>query len=169
MTDQVKKFLERYFETLKGKDSAIWAGFSEKTAVVQASQMLAIPENEDYLNELREKAELKHGITKDLWLSELRESGFSNIQDFISEGNSIKDISSIDRSKASAVSSIKKTVIEFEGGNKETTEFKLNNKLDALDKIGRHLGYFEKDNSQKVPEAPKTLKIEIVRPVEDDE
>lgn len=149
MTDQVKKFLDRYFETLKGKESAIYAGFSEKTAVVQASQMLAIEENEIYLSNKREKAAVKHGITVDNWLAELKETGYSNIQDFITDGNTIIDISAIDRNKASAVSSIKKTVTENEYGSKEVVEFKLNDKLAALDKIGRHLGYFEKDNSQK--------------------
>lgn len=149
MTEQVKKFLNRYFETLKGKESAIYAGFSEKTAAVQACQMLSIKENEDYIQSLRDEASIKHGITKDRWLAELSELGFCNIQDFIDSGNTIKDISEIDRSKASAVSSIKKTVIEGDFGIKEVVEFKLHDKLSALEKIGRHFDYYNGDSSSK--------------------
>lgn len=169
MQDNHKRFSDRYFETLNGKESAIYAGFSEDTAKQQAWQLLQRDDVQDYLAALKLEAQEKHNITKDNWLSELKEIGYSNIQDFISEGNSVKDISGIDRSKARAVSSVKKTVIEFEGGNKEITEFKLHDKKSALEIIGRHMGFFEKDNGQKIPEAPKTLKIEIVRPVEDDE
>lgn len=169
MTESHKRFADRYFETLNGYQSAVDVGFSEHTARQQAWQILQREEVQDYLAALKLEAQEKHNITKDNWLSELKEIGYSNIQDFINEGNNIKDISGIDRSKARAVSSVKKTVIEFEGGNKEITEFKLHDKKSALEIIGRHMGFFEKDNGQKIPEAPKTLKIEIVRPVEDDE
>lgn len=149
MNEQRKKFADRYFETLNGTQSAIYAGYSELSAKSKASQLLDEEEISEYLTNLRAKSEIKHGISKDKWLSELEAIGFSNIQDFISDGNNIKDISKLPEIKAKAVGSIKKTVIEFEGGEKQTVEFKLHDKLNALDKIGRHFGYFEKDNDQK--------------------
>lgn len=159
MTEKVRKFLDRYFETLNGTQSAIDVGYSKKSARAQASQMLSLDSSVEYLKSLREKEAIKHDITKDKWLSELRESGFSNIQDFIDEGNSIKDLSRVDRNKASAISSVKKTVIEFEGGEKVTTEFKLNDKLKALQDIGRHFGWFDKDNEQKSPTIAPVINI----------
>lgn len=148
MTEQRKRFADRYFETLNGTQSAIYAGYSEATARQKAWELLNDPEVESYIQELRESNAQKHGISLDNWLSELKEVGYSNVQDFIDQGNTIKDISSIERPKAGAVSSVKKTVIEGEFGVKETVEFKLHDKLSALEKIGRHMGYFEKDNDQ---------------------
>lgn len=149
MTEQRKRFADRYFETLNATQSAIYAGYSELSAKSQASQLLDEEEIQQYLTELREKSEIKHGISKDRWLSELEAVGFSNVQDFISEGNSIKDISKLPEYKAKAVSSIKKTVTEFEGGEKKVVEFKLHDKLAALDKIGRHFDYYNADSSSK--------------------
>lgn len=149
LTEQKKRFADRYFETLKGSESAIYAGYSEATARQIAHNLLQEPEVEAYLSELREEYAKKSNITKERWVAELAELGFSNIQDFIDIGNSIKDISSIERVRASAVASIKKTVTEGEFGVKEVTEFKLHDKLGALDKIGRHFDFFNADSSSK--------------------
>lgn len=48
------------------------------------------------------------------------------------------------------------------------TEIKLHDKVSALEKLARHLGLFEKDNSQQRPEA-LSLKVEIVPPNDDNE
>jgi len=162
MTEQVKRFLDEYFVTLNGYKSAVYAGYSENSARQQASQILDRPESVEYLEQLRAKSEAKHSISKDRWLSELEAIGFSNIQDFISNENNIKDFSKLPENKTKAVSSVKKTIIEFEGGEKQTVEFKLHDKLNALDKIGRHFGYFEKDNSQK-PQSQQPI-INIINP-----
>ena len=152
MNEQRKRFADKYFETLNATQSAIYAGYSELSARSKASQLLDEEDVSEYLTKLKEKAEAKHSISQDRWLAELEAVGFSNIQDFISDGNNIKDISKLPELKAKSVLSVKKTVLEFEGGEKVTTEFKLHDKLNALDKIGRHFGYFDKDNAQNKPE-----------------
>lgn len=147
---------------MKGAQSAIDSGYSEATAKQIAYNLLQEPEVEEYLDSLRKEASEKHNITKERWLNELELSGFSNAQDFIEEGNSVKDLSAIDRQTASAINSVKKTVIEGDFGVKTTTEFKLNDKLSALEKIGRHFGWYEKDNSQRNQETP--IEVTIVSP-----
>lgn len=156
------RFADKYFETLNASESAIFAGFSVSTARQKGWQLLQREDVEEYLTQLRIKSEVKHSISKDRWLSELEAVGFSNIQDFISDGNNIKDFSKLPDQKTKAVSSVKKTVLEFEGGEKHIVEFKLHDKLNALDKIGRHFGYFEQDNLQK-PIA-QTPVINIINP-----
>lgn len=143
------RFCEKYFETLNASASAEYAGFSTDTARQQGWQLLQREDVQQYLQELREAEALKHGITKDRWLSELATIGFSNVQDFISHGNNIKDITTVPEQKARAVLAIKKTVTEFEGGEKVVTEFKLHDKLSALDKIGRHFDFYNADSSSK--------------------
>lgn len=158
MQENHKRFADKYFETLNAKDSAIFAGFSVDTAKQQGWQILQREEVQEYLAGLRLKSEAKHLISRDRWLSELEAVGFSNIQDFISDGNNIKDFSKLPEQKTKAVLSVKKTVLEFNGGEKHTVEFKLHDKLNALDKIGRHFGYFEKDNEQ-VKQQPPIINI----------
>lgn len=160
------RFTDKYFETLNASLSAEFAGFSKDTARQQGWQILQREDVQEYLQKLRENSEIKHSISKERWLSELEAVGFSNIQDFISDGNNVKDISKLPEIKAKAVCSVKKTVIEFEGGERVTVEFKLLDKLNALDKIGRHFGYFEIDNSQKNQETP--IQVNIVRPTDVD-
>lgn len=161
MQESHKRFTEKYFETLNASLSAEEAGFSKETARQQGWQLLQREDVQEYLQELRTKAEQQHSISKERWLAELEQTGFSNIQDYIEEDNSVKDLSAIDRKKASAVNSVKKTVIDGDFGIKTTTEFKLNDKLSALEKIGRHFGYFEKDNNQKKPETSTTPVVNV--------
>lgn len=164
LNEQKIRFANKYFETLKGSLSAEYAGYSEATSKQIAYNLLQEPEVEEYLEGLRAKSEIKHNLSLDRWLSELEALGFSNVQDYISDSNNIKDISKLPEYKAKAVSGVKKTVIEFEGGEKHIVEFKLHDKLNALDKIGRHFGYFEKDNNQLKPETE--IEVVIVRPKE---
>ena len=153
MTEQVKRFLDRYFETLKGKDSAIYAGFSEKTAVSQASQMLSIDENEKYLTKLREDYSLKHGINKDRVLNEYRKIAFSDIRNILTVDGGLKAINELDDDTAGAIAGIE----SFDENDNQTGEklgtnrkIKMHDKMKALDSLSKHLGLFEKDNSQKI-------------------
>lgn len=149
MQENHTRFADKYFETLNAKESAIYAGFSEDTAKQIGYNLLQRDDIQEYLNKLREEASEKHGITKEKWLSELAEIGFSNILDFMSEGNNFRDITDVQRDKTRVISSVKKTITEFEGGEKTVTEFKLHDKLNALEKIGRHFDFYSKDSSQK--------------------
>lgn len=168
MLDSHIRFSDKYFETLNASESAIYAGFSVDTARQQGWQLLQREDVQEYLSKLKAEASEKTGVSKERWLKELAELGFSNIQDFIETNNTIKDISSIDRSKASSVSSIKKTVTEGDFGIKEVVEFKLHDKLNALDKLGRHLGFFEKDNEQSKLNISMPI-INIIKPTDDKE
>lgn len=151
LSEQRKRFCDYYFETLKGSESAIKAGFSEASAKQIAWNLLQEPEIEEYLHELRSKSERKHSISRDRWLAELEACGFSNIQDYLEDDLNPRPLGEIQPTKASAISGIKRSVTTFDGGEKETVEFKLHDKLNALDKIGRHFGYYEVDNEQSRP------------------
>jgi phage terminase small subunit len=154
LTPKIKRFCEEYIKDFNGLQAAIRAGYSKKTAKEQASQLLTKLNVQDYLSILKKGLSDKNeGLTQQV-IDELKKIGFANIQDYIDEGNEIKDISKITRDKAAAVESIKKTVTEFGGsgqdsGKKSSIQFKLYDKISALEKLGRHLGIFELDNRQK--------------------
>jgi len=39
--------------------------------------------------------------------------------------------------------------LEFGGNLKQSTKVRFYNKLDALEKVAKHLGFYEKDNKQQ--------------------
>jgi hypothetical protein len=80
------------------------------------------------------------------------------MQDFIDEGNVIKDITKLPRELTKSVVGIKvkQTFLPNPNGEGEpieeiTTELKMVDKRAALVDLGKHLGIFEKDNRQKAP------------------
>lgn len=152
-----ERFCEEYIIDLNATQAAIRAGYSEDTAGSQAHDLLKKPEIYSLISELRAKISDNNGNLVQRVIDELIKVGFSNIQDYISTGNEVRDLSLVDSGKASAIAGVKKSTTTFGDGNgnegvKEVVEFKMWDKISALEKIGRHLGIFEKDNSQSKPE-----------------
>lgn len=152
MTEQVKRFLDEYFVTLNGYKSAVYAGFSEKTARSQASQMLDVEENIEYLSKLKAEYALKNGINKESVLNEYRKIAFSDVRNILTVDGGLKSIDEIDNDTAGAIASIE----SFDEYSKDGSEklgtnrkIKLHDKLRALEALSKHLGLFEKDNEQK--------------------
>lgn len=155
LNDKQKRFCEEYVIDLNATQAAIRAGYSKKTAAVIATENLTKPNIQEFISNLQKSISDKNGNLTQKVIDELIKVGFSNVQDYIISGNCITDISEIDGAKAAAVASIKKSVTTFgteeNGGTKEVVEFKLWDKISALEKLGRHLGIFEADNKQKPP------------------
>lgn len=162
MTAQRIKFCEQYVIDHNGTQAAIRAGYAKKSAKVAASRLLTYDNVINKIRELLAEQSKRTAITADAVLEELRRIGFSNIQEFIDDENSVKMIRTIERDKAAAVEAIKVTETVYGRGpdaiTKTATTFKLADKLSALDKIMRHLGMFEKDNRQK-PATETVVKI----------
>lgn len=156
LTPKIKRFCEEYIKDLNGTQAAIRAGYSAKTAPEQGSRLLTNVKVQNLISELKQSlSNNNEGLAQQV-IDELKKMGFANIQDYIESENEIKDLTKIDRDKAAAVESIKKTVTEFSGGSessgkKTSIQFKLYDKISALEKLGRHLGIFELDNQQKAP------------------
>ena len=81
--------------------------------------------------------------------------GYANMQDYIEDDNTIKDLSQLERDKLAAVESVN-TIVQItsnKNGDREyetrNVKFKLHSKLSALEKLGMHLGIFEKHNVQQ--------------------
>lgn len=153
LTEKQKRFCEEYVIDLNGTQAAIRAGYSEDTARSIASENFTKPNIQLYLSKLQKKLSDKTEIDAQKVINELAKIGFSNIQDFLNNDNTIKDLSTVDIQKSAAVSSVKKSITEFgdgkSTGTKEVVEFKLWDKVAALEKLGRHLGIFKEDNEQQ--------------------
>jgi phage terminase small subunit len=87
-------------------------------------------------------------ITKESILGELAKIAFANMQDYMKvgeDGQPSLNFKDLNRAQAAALAEI--TVEEFKDGRSDKREvrrvkFKLANKLDALELLGKHLGLF---------------------------
>lgn len=143
-----KRFCEEYLIDLNGTQAAIRAGYSKKTSGQISEENLKKPEIKEYVKILMDQRAESTKITAEMVIKELGKVGFANIQDYIKKGFTIEDIQSLQKDHAAAVESVK---VKETGGDYPSTEvsFKLHDKISALEKLGRHLGIFEKDNQQQ--------------------
>lgn len=162
LTPKQKRFCEEYVIDFNGAQAAIRAGFSKNAAKEQAARLLTKANITEYVKILQTKLQERSQITADMVINELAKCGFSNIQDFIERGNSTVDLSEVDARKAAAVSSVKVTNKTYGSGEDTTVEqqveFKLYDKVSALNLLGKHFGTFDADNRQKASKFVVKLK-----------
>ncbi len=131
----------------------------DETAAAAGARLLRNVKVKNYIDEKMKEREKRTEITQDKVLKELAKIGFANATDFVNvvekeyledildeEGNVIKqelrkyktidirETDKLDKDKQAAIAGIKETQAGI--------EVKLNDKLKALELIGRHLGMF---------------------------
>ncbi len=154
LTPKQEKFCEYYIEYDNATKAAIAAGYSQKTAYSIGDENLKKPEIKEYLKKRREILAAKIEVTQQMVLEELAKIGFSNIQDLMEAGNTFKDALEIERPKAAAIESIKvktttRSIPNMPDEVSQEVQFKMYSKTNALEQLGKHLGFFEVDNKQK--------------------
>ena len=156
LTPKQERFCQEYIIDLNATQAAIRAGYSKKTAQAIATENLSKPLILAKVQELQSK------ITESLSIKAidvLKEVGYiatSNIQDYIEEGNIVKDLTKVTREQAAAVSSIKTTVTTSgKGEGKQThiaTEIKFYDKVKSNELLGKYFKLWidQVDHSGKV-------------------
>ncbi len=136
-------FAQEYLKDPNAKKAAIKAGYSQKTAKEKGYQLLQMEDVKSYLNEKRGQAEQETGVSLKWCIDRL------------------KDIS--DR----CMQAVEVTVSDGAGGRIGTGEYQFDSSgaNKATELIGRHLGIFEKDNSQKKPEITGEALAEIAKKI----
>lgn len=128
-------FAREYIIDLNGKEAAIRAGYSERTAEVQASQLLSKLKVKAFIQKLKEQAAKRNDITMDWVLQRFKEISDRCMQAnavMVSNGHGGLEQKQDDQGNG---------VWEFDasGANK------------ATEMLGKHIGFFEKDNKQLAP------------------
>lgn len=145
LNDKQELFCNEYLKDLNGTKAAIRAGYSENTAQEQSSRLLSNVMVQERIAELQKEAAERNKIQVDDVLQELKALAFSNIVDFLSHGNKIKDVTKLPREMTRAITGIKAKVVRT-GKNKYgyfVTDLKLADKRAALVDLGKHLGIFQ--------------------------
>ena len=150
LTDKQKRFCEEYVIDLNATQSAIRAGYSEKTAGSQGQRLLQNVEIQNEINAINGKRSAKTGITAERVLTELGKIAFSDLKQYLSfdeNGVRFKDSKEVDGTLISEVSSQETVTRRGSGDNEEETvrvnlKMKLHDKMKALELLGKHLNIF---------------------------
>lgn len=134
LSEKQKRFCEEYLVDLNGTQAAIRAGYAKGSAVVQASRLLTNDNVASYVRELRELQKATTLITADYVLAGLKEVAERSLQRV--------PVMDWDYEKKEPV---QKT--DEEGNN--IWVFEANGANRAFELLGKHVGIFERDNSQK--------------------
>jgi phage terminase small subunit len=131
---------------------------SQSTAEQNGSKLLKNIKVVGRISHLQAKLSEDSGVDALRIMEELKKIGFSNIDDYLridEDGNVIgRDFASIDRSKLAAIESIKQTtnITSNKDGDREyetrNFQFKLHDKLGAIEKMAKRIGFYGKHNDQ---------------------
>lgn len=146
--DREAVFIREYVIDLNGKRAAIAAGYSEKTADVKASQLLAKVKVKERVAELTKAKCERLEISAEWVLGELRKLAGYDAGAIFDDDGALKPIKEWDASVRAALIGLdhEKLFEHFGGGQAKhvgtTRKIKLADKLRALELLGKYLKLF---------------------------
>ena len=153
--DKRRAFVEAYFANGgNATDAAIQAGYSEKSARSRGSQLLTDVNVLTLLEKRRTDVCTKLEISTERILQERARLSFFDVRKLFDKDGKPIPIHELDDDSAAAIAGLE-VVEQFEGtgDNKQFVgylkKYKLSDKGASLTALEKHLGMYEKDNSQK--------------------
>ena len=142
LTEKRQQFVDEYLIDLNGTQAAIRAGYSPKTANEQAARLLANVSIQEAVSRAMAERSKRTGVNQDRVVQELARLAFVDPSKLINTENaSIKEDASGD--DLACIQSVKVKTSDGERGTTIEREIKLNDKIRALEMLGRHLGMFK--------------------------
>jgi phage terminase small subunit len=143
LTLRQKRFVSEYLIDLNGKQAAIRAGYSPKTAEVQASQTLSMPKVQAAIAAAMARRSQRTEITQDTVLRELAVLAQSDLTHYvIDDHGEVQLRPGALEGAMRAVSSLKKKITHSDAGVSYETTLTLWNKPSAVRMAGEHTGLF---------------------------
>lgn len=148
-------FVAEYLKDKNGKQAAIRAGYSPKTAEVQASRLLSVVKVKAAVEESLGKVHKKLDISAERIREELSRIAFSDMADYVKVGTegevTIKPFEEMPEGASRTISGIKEVrriMNSSEGDGKDIIlearlEYKHHDKLKALELLGKDQGMFK--------------------------
>lgn len=158
LTPKQRRFVEAYLIDPNGKKAAIAAGYSEKSAAVEANRLLTNAKIVAEIEKAQKILSYRTGVTPERVLAELAKVGFSDIRQLVQWRSNVTEIGEdpetgepqlkafnevqirdsfeVDDDTAAAISEVSQT-------KDGALKVKMHDKLGALVKIGQHLGMFK--------------------------
>jgi phage terminase small subunit len=143
LTPKQSRFVAEYLIDLNGKQAAIRAGYSAKTAEVQASQLLRIAKIQVALSAAIRARSWNTEVTADRVVAELAKIGFANMRDYWPKEGETVDLHRLHQDLTAAVQEITiDETVDPSGVVYRHTRLKLHDKKGALDSLAQYLGMF---------------------------
>ena len=142
MTRKQDRFVKEYLIDLNATQAAIRAGYSPKTANEQGARLLANVSVQEAIAKAMAERSKRTGISQDRVIQELARIAFVNPQNVINPKDaSVKADATED--DLACIQSVKVKTMDGEKGKSVEREVRLNDKMKALELLGKHLGMFK--------------------------
>ncbi len=146
MTAKQRLFVAEYLKDLNATQAAIRAGYSEKTARQIGEENLSKPVIRKMIDEAMQQRSERTEITQDRVLKALAAIGFGDIRSLFDSGGSFKNITELSAEEAALLAGFDLSILKARDDDtpfEETVKrIKVNDRLRALEMIGRHLNMF---------------------------
>jgi len=124
---------------------------NSNTIARKAQELLKHPKVSIYIDKLQEEIREKSKIDIERVIQEIAKVAFFDIRELFNEDGSLKSVKEVDEKTAKAISEITSNIAKSEDNEiTEVVKYKMHDKTKALDMLMRHLGGYNKDNSQKI-------------------
>lgn len=148
-------FAEKYLQlNFNLSAAALAAGYDSKNYRITASRLLSSANVQAYLEKRKQEIIEAAGVNQMRILKELAAIAFADVRDYYDEGNAMKDIKELSDSAAAAIMCVEVFEVYNIKGERigDTKRIRFQDKLKALEMLGRYLNMFERDNKSKTPE-----------------
>ena len=141
-------FCDEYLIDRNATAAALRAGYSESTA--SGGYLMVIPKIKWYIEERTQATAQKLRVNHEMILDELCKIAFGNIGNFFGADGALKPMHEVDVDDKAALWSL--SVSDAGSGTRDTrapadglstTKLRMYNKLSALDKIAKHIGFYK--------------------------
>ena len=148
LTDKQEMFCKEYLIDLNATQAAIRAGYSKKTANEQGSQNLVKLSIQNRIAELKEQRAKRIEIDSDGVLKELKNWAEGDYTELMLL--TAKEIKELAPEIRRLITGFKRVTRRIPGTDEEEIqiEVKFIDKIKAMEMISKHIGFYEKDNSQ---------------------
>ena len=167
LTDKQEMFCKEYLIDLNATQAAIRVGYSVKTAEAQSSRLLTNVNIQKRITELKESRSNRIEMTSDGVLKELKNWVEGDYTDLMML--TAKQIKELAPEIRRLITGFKRTTRRIPGTDEEEIqiEIKFIDKIKAMEMISKHIGFYEKDNSQSNKQPIIISLGEGTKPVED--
>ena len=158
LNNRQEQFCFEYVKDFNATQAAIRAGYSSKGASVHASKLLGNANIQARIQDLQKDIQERSEITVDELIRELSNIARIDPIDIFNNDGSLKSLSEMKDMVRKSIKSIQISEYTYQDGSQSVKrKIELHSKLDAIEKLMRYFGAYEKDNEQKV------AKIEVVQ------
>jgi hypothetical protein len=141
LTPKQALFCDEYFKDFNASKAALRAGYSAATAL--SGNLMLLPKIKYHLQQRGAEAAEQAQVTHQMVLAELKVVALARMSAFFGEDGQLKAMHEVDENTKGAL--LNYTVTEDRNGSK-TIKIRMNNKLSALDKIAKHLKFYDTEH-----------------------